>query len=108
MPRKLVGVVNKMAEIMILLQSLSKNGKNSRTPENAFDNADLQSTMLLSQRDVRPSTFQYANQQNRPSNMQKTFIFQCLHRFPMEQSHPYKSRKGSAESTSSGCNFLII
>ena len=46
-PRNLVGVVNKMAEIMILLQSLSKNGKNSRTPENAFDNADLQSTMLL-------------------------------------------------------------
>ena len=47
LPRNLVGVVNKMAEIMILLQSLSKNGKNSRTPENAFDNADLQSTMLL-------------------------------------------------------------
>ena len=26
----------------------------------------------------------------------------------MEQNRPYKSRKGSAESTSLGCNFLIF
>ena len=29
------------------LQFSSKNGKNSRIPENAIDNADLQPTMLL-------------------------------------------------------------